>query len=123
NKLDELIAKFPDERWMTASKIRNAANDTMFYISQAVGSSLTYATEWEWNSARKNLFALQAIYVFADKQKFLELDPSIVKRIDALLKKIDTQIDTAKKATNEKDKEDLEPWLEKHRLWREINDK
>lgn len=122
-RIDEIVAKFPDERWATASKIRNAANDAMFYISQAVGSKLTYGTEWEWNNVRKNLFTLETEYIFADKLKFLEFDQNIIKRIDALLEKIDGEIEAAKKSSKEKDQEDLEPWLEKHRLWREINNK
>jgi len=123
SKLEEIIAKFPDERWSTGSKIRNATNDSIFYVSLAVGSSLSSATEYEWNNARKNLFALQTMYIFADKQKFLELDQNIVERIDSLLKEIDAQVDAAKKASKEKDQEDLEPWLEKHKLWKEINSK
>jgi len=55
---EEITAKSPDERWITASKIRTLANDVMFYVSLAVGSSLSYTAEYEWNSARKNLWRL-----------------------------------------------------------------
>lgn len=29
-KIDELIDNFPDEKWATAPKLRNSANDSLF---------------------------------------------------------------------------------------------
>ena len=121
--LEGVIAKFPDERYITVNRIRSATNESMFYLSEAVGSSLPYTNEFEWNMARKNLFAVQTEYMLADKLNFLKADPKIVKRIDSLLEEIGRQVDISKKASKEHDREDLEPWLEKYRLWREINTK
>ncbi len=117
----EITAKFPDERWVTVAKLRNTANDAMFYISLAIGSSHLYAAAFEWNSARKYIFAMQTEYMFAGKQKLLDTEPEIMKRIDNLLQEVDTQLAASEEASKEKDRKDLEPWLEKHRLWKEIN--
>jgi len=122
-KQEEITAKSPDERWITASKIRTLANDVMFYVSLAVGSSLSYTAEYEWNSARKNLFTLQAEYVFAGKQGFLETDNAIVGQIDTLMQKMSDRLQEAQQAIKGKDREDLKPWLEKHKLWKEMQEK
>jgi hypothetical protein len=122
DKIYELIANFPDEQWTTASKLRNSANDSLFYISQAIGSAAPEVSKYDWSNARKNLFSLQSMYTFAGRQKFLELEPEIVVRIDALLGEIDKRIVSSNMEAKKKDKEDLEPWLEKYRLWQKIQD-
>lgn len=122
-KIDELISNYPDEKWNTAVKLRNATNDSLFYISQAVGSRETDATVYEWNNACKNLFSLQSMYLFAAKQNFLELEPEMIVRLDTLIATADTEIAAAKKAVERKDKEGLEPWMEKFRIWQKINNK
>lgn len=119
-KLDELIANHPNEEWATASKLRNAANDSMFYASQAIAGTMPEASEYEWNAARKNLFSLQAMYLFATKQKFFDIEPSIVVKIDTVLKIIDGKLHESKREAEERTEKDLEPWLEKYRLWREM---
>ena len=60
------------------------------------------------------------MYIFACKQKFLELDPEIVVKIDKLLKEINANIATVKKEAENKAKKELEPWLEKYSLWKEM---
>lgn len=119
-KLDELVTNYPNEEWATASKLRNAANDSMFYASQAIAGTLPEASEYEWNAARKNLFFLQAMYLFATKQKFFDIEPSIIVKLDNLLKIIDSKLNDSKQAAEERTEKDLEPWLEKYRLWREM---
>jgi hypothetical protein len=118
-KLDE-FGHVPDEKWNSERKLRNAANDVMFFVAQAVGSSMPDAAEYDWNNARKNLFALRTVYTFAHKQKFITLEPEIVVKIDALLAGIDGEIANTKREIEKKSKKDMEPWLEKYRLWKEM---
>jgi len=110
----------PDEKWNTERKIRNAANDVIFFVAQAVGNFLPDAAEYDWNNARKNLFALRTMYVFAHKQKFISLNPEIVVKIDALLASIDGEIATVQKEIVKKAEKDMKPWLEKYRLWKDM---
>lgn len=119
----EEFEQTPDEKWNTERKIRNAANDTLFFIAQAVGNFMPDAAEYDWNNARKNLFALRTMYTFAHKQKFIVLNPEIVVKIDKLLADIDTEITAAKDEITKKTKKDMEPWLEKYRLWKEMEGK
>ncbi len=116
----DIIADFPDEQWATASKLRNAASDSLFHASQAVGNASPDTSQYDWNNTRKNLFTLQAMYTFAAKQKFLELEPEIVVKIDGLLEEIDEKISASKKAIDTRNKEELEPWLEKYRVWQKL---
>lgn len=119
--IDEVIKNFPDEEWHTANKLRNAANDSLFYASLAIGNSEAEASKYDYNAARKNLFALQAMYIFATKQKFTKLDPEIVVLLDDILAKVDKRIEASEKRSKEKEKAELEPWLEKYRLWQKMN--
>lgn len=121
-KIDEIVDNFPDEKWTTISKLRNSANDSLFYIAQSIGNAATDGAEYDWSNARKSLFALQTMYIFAGKQKFLKLDPDIVIRIDRLLEKIDAGFEISKREVERKTKKELEPWLEKYRLWKEMQD-
>lgn len=118
-KLEEL-ERTPDEKWNSERKIRNAANDVIFFIAQSVGNYLPEAAEYDWNNARKNLFALRTVYTFAHKQRFISLEPEIVVKIDKLLADIESEIDKTKKEAEAKSKQDMEPWLEKYRLWKEM---
>lgn len=113
----------PDEKWSTERKIRIATNDVIFFIAQAVGNFMPDAAEYDWNNARKNLFALRTMYTFAHKQKFIALNPEIVVKIDELLANIDIQIAATKKEIAKKTENDMKPWLEKYRLWKEMKDK
>ena len=119
SKLEEL-EHTPDEKWNSERKIRNAANDIIFYVAQAVGNYLPEAAEYDWNYARKNLFALRTIYTFAHKQHFISIEPEIVVKIDSLLAAIDQQIGTTQKEIEKRSRKELEPWLEKYRLWKEM---
>jgi hypothetical protein len=120
SKIGDLISDFPDEQWATASKLRNSANDSLFYTSQAVGSASPETSLYDWNNARKNLFSLQSMYTFAAKQKFFELEPEIIVKIDDLLEMIDEKISESKKETEKRNEEELKPWLEKYRIWQKI---
>lgn len=122
-RVDQIIAEHPNEQWATASKLRTSANDSLFYVSQAIGSANQEAVEYEWNSARKNLFSLQAIYIFAAKQNLIELEPDFIVKIDNLLADIDKRIAASKEAVQKKNEDDLKPWLEKYQLWQKIQKK
>lgn len=93
--LDKLVEDFPEEKWATASKLRNAANDSLYYVSQAVGNALPETSAYDWSNVRKHLFSLQTMYIFAGKQHFFVLDPDVVVRIDKLIQQADTNIATA----------------------------
>ena len=90
--IDDIITRFPSEEWATASKLRNSAIDSLFYVSQAVGSAYPEMNQYDLSNARKNLFSLQTMYIFAAKQKFIELDPELILKIDALLALIDKRL-------------------------------
>jgi len=122
DKIDELIANFPMEEWVTASKLRNSAIDSLFYTSQAVGSVSPETRLYDWSNARKNLFSLQSMYTFATRQKFLEMEPEIIVKIDTMLEEIDIKLAASKKEAKKKNDEEIEPWLEKYRLWQKMQD-
>jgi len=121
-KIDEIIDNFPDEKWATATKLRNSANDSLFYVAQCVSGSSSDGAEYDWSNARRSLFSLQTMYLFAGKQKFLELDPEVVVKIDELLQKVDEGIKSSKKEAESNAKKELEPWLEKYKLWQKMQD-
>ena len=121
-RIDEIIENFPNEKWATATKLRSSANDSLFYVAQCVSGTSSDGAEYDWSNARKSLFSLQTMYVFAGKQKFLELDPEIVVKIDELIQMVDTGIKTSRKEAEDKSKKELEPWLEKYRLWQQMQD-
>ena len=119
-QIDDLITNFPTEEWATASKLRNSANDSLFYTSQAIGSVAPETRKYDLNNARKNLFTLQSMYTFAARQNFLELESEVVVEIDTILIEIDKRIDNSDKESQKKNEEDLEPWMEKYRLWQKM---
>lgn len=119
---DEVIKIAPSEEWRTVSKLRNAASDSLFYASQAVGNSAPEAASYDLNFTRKNLFALQSMYTFATKQAYIELDPELVVKIDKIISEIDTRITLSKEEAKKKNDEELQPWLEKYRLWQKMQD-
>lgn len=120
SKIDQLVDNFPHEEWTTASKLRDAANDSLFYVSQAVGSAMPESSAYDLNMARKNVFTLQSMYTFAAKQKLIELEPEVIVAIDAMIAEIDNRITVSKKEADQKNHEELEPWLEKYRLWQKM---
>lgn len=118
----QILETFPDEQWATVNKLRTTANDCMFYVSQSVGAAPTELSVYDMNNARKHLFTLQSMYIFAAKQQFTKLEPDIVVAIDAMITDIDRRIERAEKTRLEQTQKDLEPWLEKYKLWQKIQD-
>lgn len=109
DKIEDIIANFPDEQWATASKLRNTANDSLFYASQAIGSATPEVNLYDWNNTRKNLFTLQSMYTFAAKQEFIDLEPELIVKIDNLLEEIDKKISESRKEADKCKKEELDP--------------
>jgi hypothetical protein len=113
--LDELPE---DEKWATASKLRNTANDLMYYISQAVSATSPASNEYEWSHVRKSIGALKTMYRFAGRQKFFELQPEVMVRFDKLIALVDIEVMKAYEQ-NEADKaRDLETWHQKYKIWK-----
>jgi len=110
-----------DEKWRTASKLKNAANDAYFYVAQVVGAGKNQALEFDCISARKNLNTVKSMYIFASKQGMTELDPGLVVRIEKLVAKIDAEQKATQKEIKRKTEEELKPWLEKYRIWQKIS--
>ncbi len=118
--IETINTDYPAEQWATASKLRSSANDSLYYVSQVIGSSAPEMNTYDLNNARKNLFAMQTMYTFATKQKFISIDPEIIVEIDKILVDIDKKIDECKAAIKQNNAEELEPWLEKYRIWQKI---
>ncbi len=116
------LENFPDEKWTVEGKLRTAAFDALYFLANAIssGDDSTSSVIFDWNNARKSLFAVQTAYIFAGKQGFLELEPERVVQIDRLLKEYVSRIDAVRKENIRRDKADKEAWLEKHRLWQEM---
>jgi hypothetical protein len=124
DRLDKESEGFPDtEEWNTRSKIRNSVNDAMFYVSMALGSRAPGGNEYEWNNAKKHMSGLLSMYLFAGRRRFLRLDPEVVVKIEGLIETIQTNIDAARDSAKKREQEELEPWLERYRLWEKINGK
>lgn len=125
NELAEFIydklEDFPDEeKWNTSFKLRGAANDIILFVSLGLGGESFHGAEDDWLSARKSCFALKTMYRFAGRQKFIELIPEIMIKFDTLIESIDHKIELAKVNNEKAEKDELKPWLEKYKLWKEI---
>jgi hypothetical protein len=115
--------EFPEEeKWVTANKLRNSANDLMFFVAQAAANISPAGAEYEWSNAHKNANSLRAMYIFATKQKFIEMEPEIVVRIDELMKRIRGQSKKSSTLAKDLNEKELEHWREKYKFWKEIND-
>jgi len=108
----EIIDNDPEEKWGSASKLRYAADDALFYVAQAVGGIPEYA-DYDWSNAKKHLFTLQTLYLFSHKQKLFDLDPEIVMLLDELILTTAKEIEKSKKAAEEKSQKDIEKAIEK----------
>jgi hypothetical protein len=117
-----VLENFPEEeKWATVSKLRNSANDLIFYVGQAVGDGSISASRNDWNNARRHASGMKTMYRFAGRQKFVTLDPEIMVKIDRLIEEIDENLEIAKDQFDLEAKADLKPWLEKYRIWKEMN--
>lgn len=118
---DSIEANEVDEKWRTVSKLKNAANDAYFYVSQVVGAGKGQSAEFDCISARKNLNTIKSMYVFASRQRMTELDPELVVSIDKAITAIDAEQVAGQKEVKRRTEEEMKPWLEKYRIWKEIS--
>ena len=109
-----------DEKWNTTAKLRNSTNDFIFFTAQAVGHIRTPGQEYDLDMAHKYANALRTLYVFAGKQNFINIDPDVVVKLDRLMKRFEAEADVAKGNVEDLTKQELEPWYEKYRLWKEM---
>lgn len=115
--------EFPEEeKWVTVNKLRNAANELMFYVAQAAGNIAPTGAEYEWSNAHKNANALRTSYLFATKQEYIDLDPEIIVKIDDLMRCIKEQSKEAAKLAEAANNKELEHWRKKYKIWKAIHD-
>ena len=118
----DAAADFPPEQsFNTASKLRMAAIDLMYAVSQGLGNSNPSGREYDWGFARKGAFGLKTLYRFSGKQKFLELDPHVMVRLDKVLKLIDAEVEKGYAESAAKYKEEMESWRLKYEMWKKDN--
>lgn len=116
------LHEFPDEeKWATAHKIRSSANDMMFVVAQALGSTSPSGSEYEWGQAGKHVAALKTMYRFAGRQHFIELEPSIMVRLDAASKLIDAEVAAAHQKAKALNQEEMNNWRTKYGMWQQMN--
>lgn len=118
---DSIETEQLDEKWRTASKLKNAANDSYFYVAQVTGGGKNQALEFDCISARKHLNTLRAMYAFASKEQMVEIDPELVLKIDKLVAQIDAEQEAGQKEMKRKTDVELKPWFEKYRIWQKIS--
>ena len=115
------LGDFPtEEKWTTGAKVRSTANDLMYYAALALGNASYGSSEYEWASLRKHALALKTLYRFASRQDFIELDPEIMVRFDSFVRQVDRELVKAYKKTALAGDKEMEPWLKKYALWKEM---
>lgn len=117
DKLPELPS---EEEFNTTSKLRGAANDLLFMVSQALGAEKSGAALYDWANVRRHLFSLKTMYRFAARQKFITVEPDIMLSLDKLIDEAELEEAGAIKQLKESHEEEMKPWLEKYRLWKEM---
>lgn len=117
-----------DEKWDIARRLKSESCDLLNMIGMAAGNANPIGAEYDWGTARKYASGLKTMYRFAGRQKYIELDPAIMVRLDKLITQIDERLakaeqhSEAKRKQNDREQQqDLEVWREKHRLWKEMN--
>ena len=116
----ELADSLPiEEKHMISSRFRFACLDIVFYIAQGVGGE-GGITEHDWISVKKNLLGLKSVYRLAGKQGVVNIDPDLMVKIDSLYDETDENLKLSREVVKDLRKEDLEPWLEKYKLWKEM---
>ena len=114
-----ILEELPEEeRWGTTSKLRQAANDLLFTVAQALGNSSPTSTEYEWGQAGKNALSLQTMYRFAGRQKFIKIDPDIMLQLESIRETIDKESKAAYKKTAQLEAKEIASWHEKYKLWK-----
>ena len=118
---EAIEAALPDEKWRTVNKLKQTANDAYFFVAQVVADGKGSSQEFECINARKSLKTLKSLYVFASKEHMTELDPSLIVHIEQLATEMNSWQKSSQQETVHKNAADLEPWLEKYRIWKQIS--
>lgn len=127
NALAELIygitGQLPEEeKWTIGYKFKNAATDLIFYTTQALASTSRGGAEQDWSQARKAAYAMRTEYRFSGRQKWTELDPEVMVRIDTFIKQVDHEITKNAKMADDANQYDLDLWREKYKIWSKLHE-
>lgn len=115
------LHEFPEEeKWQTQSKLRSAANDLMYYVAQGLGNPNPNSSEYDWGYARRSAGSAKTMYRFAGRQKFIDLDPGVMVRIDKVIDQIDAQFAKSSKKSEDYNRKDIEHWRKKYEISKEI---
>ena len=118
----DLLSQFPEEeKWESERKLRTEANEMMLAVSIACGNSSPSGVEYDWSQARKHVAGLKTIYRFSARQKFIDLDPSIMVRLSELMERIDERVKQSYEVTHARIKSEWHEYEEKYRLWSKMN--
>jgi hypothetical protein len=87
------IGEFPDdEKWLAASRLRQHAGGLTDEIAMGVGSLDPRDIQYYLGHARKELFAIKAVYKAGHSSKQVDIDPDQMVLIDSLTAKIDERL-------------------------------
>ncbi len=103
-----------DEKWNTTTKLQNSANDLMFFVSQALGNPNVASVEYDWANSRKAASGLKTMYRFAGKQKFIDLDPEIMVRLNNIIGQVDKRIIKSNELNHQSNIEEISHWRKKY---------
>jgi hypothetical protein len=95
-----------DEKFGILSKLKYNAEDSLQYVSLAIGGGKEDSNDFDWRNASRYLFALQASYLLATKLGVFKADPDIVIGLDEIIVKCQDEIvGCAKREQEKRDKE------------------
>lgn len=120
-EVERLDRDHPDEKWGITSKLKTASSDSVFYVSFAIANQNTDGnSQYDWASAKRNLFAMQSIYTLAGKQKLLKVNPTIFISIDEALSKINHALTICTEEKQAHIDQEMSLWLKKYDIWKQI---
>lgn len=103
-----ILAELPEaEKWDTTAKLRSTANELLYRVALALGSSEPDGAKYDWSSAHKQALAMRTMYRFATKQNFVELEPAIMVRIDKIINDIVSATARSQERATQLDQEQL----------------
>ncbi len=104
-----ILGDFPEEeKWNTENKLRTEANNIMYFIAQGLGNASPSNVEYDWGYARRSILSLKTMYRFATRQKFVDLEPSIMVKLDGLMQLIESEVGKAYAQTLAHNKKELD---------------
>ncbi len=114
-----ILDEFPeDEKWGTMAHVRSASTYLLYTVAQGIGNGAPTGSEYDWGNALKHLSGLKAMCVLAYKQRFVKIDPTIMVRMDELLKQIDARQDESLKVAKNHEAKDMANWQKRYDLWK-----